>query len=134
MTLRCFFRPYRTVRSSAKGMASPKKTPCFIKKLTLFAIKPDLQTSSYGAQRAKKIKQRYREMQASATLADLAKIPAASLHPLSGDRQGQWTVKVTGNDRLCFILEHNPLPLKEDGGIDMEAVTDVCIVEIVDYH
>ena len=89
---------------------------------------------AYGAQRAKKIKQRYREMQASATLADLAKIPAANLHPRTGGRQGQWAVKITGNDRLCFILEHNPLPLKEDGGIDMEAVTDVCIIEIVDYH
>lgn len=89
---------------------------------------------AYGAQRAKKIKQRYREMQASATLADLAKIPAAYLHPLTGGRQGQWAVKVTGNGRLCFILEHNPLPLKEDGGIDMEAITDICIIEIVDYH
>lgn len=89
---------------------------------------------AYGAQRAKKIRQRYREMQASATLADLAKIPAAALHPLSGNRQGQWAVKITGNGRLCFILEHNPLPLKDDGGVDMEAVNKARIVEIVDYH
>ena len=52
MIHRCFFSRfsrkagYRTVCSSAKGMASPKKTPCLIKKLILFAIKSGLQTYS----------------------------------------------------------------------------------------
>ncbi len=35
-----------------------------------------------------------------------------------------------------FILkpEHNPLPLKGDGGIDKTKVTRIRIMEVVDYH
>ena len=89
---------------------------------------------TYGAQRAKKIKQRYQEMLASKTLDDLSKIPAAYLHPLSGDRKGQWAVKITGNERLCFILEHDPVPLLADNSIDKAAITDVRIISVEDYH
>ena len=31
-----------------------------------------------------------------------ADIPGSRLHPLSGDRQGYWSVKVTGNWRITF--------------------------------
>lgn len=88
----------------------------------------------YGVQRAKKISQRYKELLASATLEDLSKIPAAYLHPLTGDRMGQWAVKITGNERLCFIIEHDPVPLLEDNSVDKSAVTDIRIVFIGDYH
>lgn len=88
---------------------------------------------SYG-KRAKKIKQRYREMLASATLADLSKLPATGLHPLHGDRAGQWAVKITGNERMCFIITHDPVPILSDNSVDMISVTSVCIVFIGDYH
>lgn len=56
------------------------------------------------------------------------------LHPLTGDRAGQWAVKITGNERLCFIIEHDPVPLLEDNSVDKEAVTEIKIVFIGDYH
>jgi proteic killer suppression protein len=34
-----------------------------------------------------------------------ADIPGFRLHPLSGDRQGYWSVKVTGNWRITFRFE-----------------------------
>jgi toxin HigB-1 len=34
-----------------------------------------------------------------------ADIPGYRLHPLSGDRQGYWSVKVTGNWRITFRSE-----------------------------
>lgn len=89
---------------------------------------------TFGKVRAKKIKQRYQEMLAVETLEELSKIPAAYLHPLTGDRAGQWAVKITGNERLCFIIEHDPVPLLEDESVDKAAVTDIKVVFIGDYH
>jgi proteic killer suppression protein len=34
-----------------------------------------------------------------------ADIPGYRLHPLSGDRQGYWSVKVTGNWRITFRFQ-----------------------------
>jgi proteic killer suppression protein len=84
--------------------------------------------------RAKKIKQRYNEMKASATLADLAKIPATGLHLLKGDLKSLWAVKITKNDRICFSIDHYPIPTLEDNSVDKASVTDICIESITDYH
>jgi len=46
------------------------------------------------------------------------KLPGYRLHPLSGDRRGQWSVRVSGNWRIVFRFE------------DGEAVD----VNLVDYH
>lgn len=44
--------------------------------------------------------------------------PGRGLHQLTGDRQGQWSVRVSGNLRIVFRFE------------DGEAID----VELVDYH
>ena len=44
--------------------------------------------------------------------------PSWRLHPLHGDREGQWSVWVTGNWRLVFVFEDN----------------DSVDVDLVDYH
>ena len=44
--------------------------------------------------------------------------PGFRLHPLKGDRTGQWSVRVTGNWRVVFRFEDN------------EAVD----VDLIDYH
>lgn len=45
-------------------------------------------------------------------------LPGLRLHPLKGDRAGQWSVSVTGNWRIVFRFA------------DGEAVD----VDLVDYH
>ncbi|HEY3624406.1 MAG TPA: type II toxin-antitoxin system RelE/ParE family toxin [Roseiarcus sp.] len=44
--------------------------------------------------------------------------PAFRLHPLKGERKGQWSVSVSGNWRLVFAF-------------DGEDVTDL---DLIDYH
>ena len=44
--------------------------------------------------------------------------PTYRLHPLKGDRQGQWSVRVSGNWRIVFRF------------VDGEAVD----VDLADYH
>lgn len=51
-------------------------------------------------------------------LKDLSSPPSNHLHPLHGDREGQWAISVSGPWRLCFKFE--------DG--------DVFDVELVQYH
>ena len=56
------------------------------------------------------------------------------LHPLSGDRAGQFAVTLVHPYRLVFRPNHNPVPLGNDGGIDARQVTLIMIMEVVDYH
>ncbi len=53
---------------------------------------------------------------------------------LTGDREGHYAVTLSGNWRLVFRPDHDPLPLLPDGGVDLERVTAIKIVEVIDYH
>ncbi len=52
------------------------------------------------------------------TLEDLAVPPANHLEALKGDRQGQYSIRINDQFRLCFRFENGK----------------ACDVEIVDYH
>lgn len=85
-------------------------------------------------QMAKKVSQRMDEIKDSANLAVLMQIPAANCHPLMGDKNGNWAVDISGNYRLIFDLNHDPIPKTENGSIDTIVVTDITIIETTDYH
>jgi len=87
-----------------------------------------------GAKCAGKLMQRMMELQAADTLSDISHLPPARCHELSGDRAGQFSVDVEHPYRLLFIPINDPLPLREDGGIDREKVTEIQIIEIQDTH
>jgi proteic killer suppression protein len=53
---------------------------------------------------------------------------------LSGDRGGQLSVDLEHPYRLLFIPANDPIPVKQDGGLDWAKVTEIEIVEIVDTH
>ena len=55
-------------------------------------------------------------------------------HELTGDRWGQLATSLDGLNRLIFEPNDDPLPTKDDGGLDWSAVTEIVIVEIADYH
>jgi toxin HigB-1 len=57
-------------------------------------------------------------LEAATSLADISPLKSVGLHPLKGDRKGQWAMTINGPWRLCFRFE------------DGEAHD----VEIVDYH
>ncbi len=93
------------------------------------AIKKD-----YGA-RAKKVHQRIGELTAAANLEEIRSIPAANCHALKADRVGEIAVDISPNHRLIFVPDHDPLPEKDDGGLEWKQVTSIVILAIgEDYH
>lgn len=55
-------------------------------------------------------------------------------HELSGRRKGEFAVDLKHPFRLVFRPNHDPIPLKEDGGIDLKLVTAITIIRVEDYH
>ncbi len=68
------------------------------------------------------------------TLADVPSTPPERCHPLKADREGQYAVDLVHAQRLVFKPNHDPVPSKDDGGIDPAEVTSIIIVDVVDYH
>ena len=90
-------------------------------------------SKSFG-QLALKVKMRLKNLKDADNLAILRSIPAARCHELKGDRKGELAVDVSGNYRMIFEPLHNPIPQKDDGGLNWEEVTKIQINEIEDYH
>ena len=61
---------------------------------------------------------RLNDLQTATTLSDLARKPGNRLESLSGDRRGQFSIRINRQWRICFIWESR---MAWD-------------VEIVDYH
>lgn len=88
---------------------------------------------SFG-EMAKKVSMRLDDIKSAANLAILKKMPQAGCHELKGDRAGEWAVSISGNHRLIFELDHDPIPVKEDGSIDEIVITDIVVTDTEDYH
>lgn len=87
---------------------------------------------SYGEARARKIAQRISELVAADNLAQISKLPPPRCHQLTNNRKNQFSVDLTGNDRMLFVpyYEKGDMPLLEDGGVDLERVKRIAIVEL----
>jgi proteic killer suppression protein len=48
-------------------------------------------------------------LNAARELRDLNSPPSNKLHPLHGDREGQWAIAVSGSWRLCFKFEEGKI-------------------------
>lgn len=89
---------------------------------------------NYGT-RAKLVSQRLKEIEAAKNLNDFRNIPAANCHELKGQDKGKIAMDISGNHRIIFIPFIDPLPVKEDGGLDWTLVTEIKILQIgLDYH
>ena len=88
----------------------------------------------WGPDNARRIRQRLAELRAAGTLADMFLLPAARCYALRGDRQGQFAVDGKHPFRLIFEPTDDPVPRKADGGVDLDAVTSIRVVDVVDYH
>jgi len=88
---------------------------------------------TYGVM-AKKVNQRMKELYAASTLSVIKTIPAANCHKLSGERSSEIAVDISGNWRIVFEPNHNPIPLLADGGWDWNSITQIKILEVTDYH
>jgi|SRR5450759_339914 len=88
---------------------------------------------TWGANNGKKIQQRMAELSAAETLSVMFSLPC-NCHELKQNRAGQFTVDAKYPYRLIFEPAHDPIPRKEDGGIDPSRITRIRIIEVVDYH
>jgi toxin HigB-1 len=80
---------------------------------------------------SKKLRARLADLIATVSVQDLV---YGKPHPLKDDRLGQFALSLEGAERLVFEPSNIPIPYKEDGSINWEKVTEVCIVFIGDYH
>lgn len=74
-------------------------------------------TSGVSAQHVQKLQHVLAFLNVSREPADM-NLPGFRLHPLKGERKGQWAVSVTGNFRIVFEFED-------------ENATNI---DLVDYH
>lgn len=94
---------------------------------------PREMAKSFG-QLARKVNQRLRDLTDADNLAVMRTIPAARCHELTGDRKGELAVDISGNYRMIFEPNHNPIPKKDHRVLNWEDVTKIQINEIEDYH
>lgn len=87
-----------------------------------------------GAKMAGKLLQRMMELSAATNLKEIASLPPARCHELSGDRRGQLSVDLDHPYRVLFIPAHKHLPIKLDGGLDWLKVIEIEIIDISDTH
>ena len=65
----------------------------------------------------------------------LCSIQQANCHPLKGNREDEWAIDISANHRIIFLLNHDPIPLKDDGGVKTIEITDIKIISTQeDYH
>lgn len=55
-------------------------------------------------------------------------------HALGEDRRGQWSVDLKHPYRLFFEPANDPLPKLKGGGLDLERVTAIIILQVEDPH
>ncbi len=80
------------------------------------------------------IRRRLDQLVAADDLEMLRSLPQARCHELTGNRKGQIAVDVRHPKRMILKSVDDPLPKKDDGGLDWTRITKVGIQEIVDYH
>jgi toxin HigB-1 len=87
-----------------------------------------------GPIRAKKYLLRLQQMREAECLENLRHLPQIDVHELTADRKGQLACNLDHPYRLILEPAHDPIPSKEDGGLDWNQVTAVIVLGIEDYH
>jgi len=91
----------------------------------------------HGTLRAKKIRIRMKELRAATHLMDFwpPKSPPGRCHELTeGQRTGQLSVDLDHPYRLVFVPNHDPIPVREDGGLDWARVMAITLLGVEDTH
>lgn len=85
--------------------------------------------------RAQLIRERLDELADSESLEIMRYLPQTYCHELKGNRKGQLAVKLDQGCRLTFEPADEPIPRKEDGGLDWSRITAIRIIKLSeDYH
>ena len=88
----------------------------------------------YGEIGSQKVMSRLMVLKNAATLSMVPSTPPERRHQLKRDRHEQFAVDLVHPERLVFEPNHDQLPRKEDGGIDLDQVTAITVLKVIDYH
>ena len=89
---------------------------------------------AFGDRMARTIAMRMAVFRHARTLSMVPVTKPDRRHQLEGNRAGQYAVDLVHPKRLVFEPNHDPMPRKEDGGIDTDQVTAITVIEVIDYH
>ncbi len=85
---------------------------------------------TFGQSRARKIQRRLTVLGEADCLEHISHRPPERRHQLSGNRDEEFTVDIEDQWRIIFKPNHDEIPRKEDGGIDISKVTSILIIDI----
>jgi toxin HigB-1 len=88
----------------------------------------------YGKEIGRLVMRRLQFLSSAPTLADVPQKPPERCHELRGERKGEFAVDLKHPYRLIFRPYHDPVPRKDDGGVDLNKITIIEIITIEDYH
>ncbi len=88
----------------------------------------------YGVLQAKLLRRRLDEFKAADTLEDTRSLPQVRCHELKGNRQGTLAVDLDHPFRLIFEPANDPIPRKDDGGLDWTKITAIRVLAVENYH
>lgn len=90
----------------------------------------------YGKKRGKLLKRRLAQLRAAPTLATFYPpySGSARCHELKENLKGALSVDLDHPYRLLFKPAHNPLPVRDEGGLDWGGITAVVILGVEDTH
>jgi proteic killer suppression protein len=90
--------------------------------------------AEFGRDNAKKIMMRLNELDSVDNLSQISHLPPPRRHALHENRERQFSVDIKQPYRLIFEPANNPSPLDADGNVDLTRITEITILEVVDYH
>ncbi|HZL83500.1 MAG TPA: hypothetical protein VFB98_08515 [Candidatus Deferrimicrobium sp.] len=103
-------------------------------KMKKLCDRADVMKKELGNEMADKLQQRLVLLKNTPTLAGIPTDPPPRCHELHKNRHGQFAVDLKYPYRLIFLPANKPIPVDINGGIDLTRVTEIEILEIVDYH
>ena len=89
---------------------------------------------AYGSRMTRTIAMRMAVLGNAPTLSKVPVTKPDRRHQLEGRRAGQYAVDLVHPKRLVFEPNHDPMPRKQDGGIDTDQVTAITVIQVTDYH
>lgn len=91
---------------------------------------------AFGSKSARKIQRILTQLHAAPNLGIFAPpySPPHRCHELTGNRKGQLSVDVEHPYRLVFEPADDPLPMRNEGGLDWGKVTSIKIKGVEDTH
>lgn len=89
---------------------------------------------TYGKQQAEVIRRRLDDLEEADTLAQISPFRPTRCHELVGNRAGQLSLDLRHPYRLIIEPANEPIPQKDDGGLDRTQVTAIRIIGVEDTH